>query len=76
MTICQTDANELMVWTVSSDSLAEMHTSVVILVNQFDFSLPENGAEVIWTRINTPVVVGEERKGPQLPLMVTVLGSE
>ena len=49
---------------------------MVALIRQFDFSLPENAREVKWTRSNTPLVVGEEHKGPQLPLKVTVLGNE
>lgn len=57
-------------------SLVELHTFIVTLVRQFDFSLPENAGEVKWTKVNTPTVVGEENKGPQLPLKVTVLGSE
>jgi len=55
-----------------------MHTFLVTLVRHFDFSLPDNGQEVKTTRqlfIN-PVVVGEEHKGPQMPLKVTALGNE
>jgi hypothetical protein len=49
---------------------------LVTLVRQFDFSLPEDGREVKWMKINRPVVVGEEEKGPQLPLKVTLLENE
>jgi hypothetical protein len=52
-----------------------MHTFLVTLVRQFDFSLPENGQEVQVRRprLISPVVVGEEDKGVQIPLRVTVL---
>jgi hypothetical protein len=48
------------------------------LIRQFDFSLPDNGQE-IWKmrpKFIVPVVVGEEQKGPQLPLKVTALRDE
>jgi len=59
-------------------ALIEMHTFLVTLVRHFDFSLPENGQKVKLTRSGTitPLVVGEEDKGPQMPLKVTVLGNE
>jgi len=57
-------------------TVVELHTFLVTLVRQFDFSLPENGREVKWMRGNTPAVVGEEHKGPQLQLKVTALGNE
>ena len=52
-----------------------MHTFLVTLIKQFDFSLPENGQEIWMMRPGTliPVVVGEEHKGPQAPLKVTAL---
>jgi hypothetical protein len=55
-----------------------MHTVLVTLVRQFDFFLPENGQEIKTMRVGliTPVVDGEERKGPQIPLKVTLLGDE
>ena len=54
-----------------------MHTFLVTLVRQFDFSFPpEGGREGKWMRHSTPVVVGEEHKGPQLLLKVTPLGNE
>jgi hypothetical protein len=56
-------------------SLVEIHTFLVTLVRQFNFSLPEDGREVRVTRpgVITPVVVGEEHKGPQLPLKITAV---
>ena len=56
----------------------EMHAFLVTLVRQFDFSLPEDGREVRKLRpgVVTPVMVGEEEKGPQLLLKVTALGNE
>jgi hypothetical protein len=57
-----------------------MHVFLVTLVRQFDFSLPDerHGAKGIALRFGmlTPVVVGEEHKGPQMLLKVTSLGSE
>ena len=57
-----------------------MHAFLVTLVRQFDFSLPDDGPEVksipLALGIMTPVVVGEEHKGPQMLLKVTVLGNE
>lgn len=55
-----------------------MHTFLATLIRQFDFSLPDNGREVRKMRpgIITPVVVGEEHKGPQLPLKVTAIRNE
>lgn len=55
-----------------------MHTFLVTLVRHFDFSLPDNGQEVkaVKMGIIAPVVVGEEHKGPQMPLKVTILGND
>lgn len=60
------------------DSVIEMHTFLVTLLRQFDFSLPNNGQEVRVMRTAgiVPLVVGEEHKGPQMPLKITILGSE
>ena len=58
------------------DSVVELNAFLVTLFRQFDFSLPEGTGEVKWTRTNAPMVAGEEHKGPQLPLKVTVLGFE
>ena len=59
-------------------SIIELHTFLVTLVRQFDFSLPENGQKVkkMGPGFVTPLVVGEEHKGPQMPLKVTVLENE
>lgn len=59
-------------------AVIEMHTFLVTLLRQFDFSLPNNGQEVRALRTIgiTPVIVGEEHKGPQMPLKVTILGGE
>ncbi|KAF9787520.1 cytochrome P450 [Thelephora terrestris] len=64
-------------------ALIELHTVLVTLVRQFDFSLPDNGQKVqkvrsglIASGLISPVVVGEEHKGPQMPLKVTILGNE
>jgi hypothetical protein len=57
-----------------------MHTFLVTLVRQFEFSLPENGQEVKRQSgrpgFLSPLVVGEEHKGPEMPLKVTALGNE
>ena len=55
-----------------------MHTFLVALIRQFDFSLPDKGREVRKMRpgMITPVMVGEEDKGPQLLLKVTALRNE
>ena len=55
-----------------------MHTFLVTLVRQFDFSLPNNGQEIRRLRRESIVVVvaGEEHKGQQLPLMVAALRNE
>ena len=54
-----------------------MYAFLVTLVRQFDFSLPENRREIKKMRLGptiVPVVAGEEHKGAQLPLKVTILG--
>jgi len=55
-----------------------MHTILVTLIRKFDFSLPDNGQEIKWFRQLeiSPMVVGEEDRGPQLPLKVTALRNE
>lgn len=55
-----------------------MHTFLVTLVRQFDFSLPDDGREIksMAQGLLTPVVVGEEEKGPQVPLKITAIGDE
>ena len=62
-----------------ANSVIEMHAFLVTLIRQFDFSLPGNGHEVKRNRplgILLPIVVGEEHKGPQMPLRVTALRNE
>ncbi|KAF9778983.1 cytochrome P450 [Thelephora terrestris] len=56
-------------------AVTELHTFLVTLIRQFDFSLPEDGREIIKTRMGgvAPMVVGEVHKGPQMPLKVTIL---
>ena len=60
------------------DSVVGMRTFLVTLIRQFDFYLPDNGQEVSTLRpgLGMPVVIGEEHKGPQLPLKVTPLRNE
>ena len=56
-----------------------MHAFLVTLIRQFDFSLLGNGREVKRMQrlgVLLPVVVGEEHKGPQMPLKVTTLRNE
>ena len=62
----------------AANSVIELHTFLVTLLRQFDFSIPDNGQEIKKMRPlgMMPVVVGEEHKGPQMPLKVTVLGNE
>ena len=64
--------------TDASNSVIEIHTFLVTLVRQFDFSLLDDGREVRKMRpgIITPVMVGEEHKGPQLLLKVAALRDE
>jgi len=59
-------------------AVIEIHTFLVTLVRHFEFSLPDNGRKVWKLRpgIITPVVVGEEDKGPQLWLKVAALRDE
>jgi len=62
----------------SANSVIEMHTILVTLIRKFDFSLPDNGQEIkMFRQLGvTPMVVGEEDRGPQLPLKVTALRNE
>ncbi|KAF9779010.1 cytochrome P450 [Thelephora terrestris] len=59
-------------------AVIELHTFLVTLVRQFSFALPDNGQKIKKMRPAgiTPTVVGEEHKGPQMPLMVTMLRNE
>jgi hypothetical protein len=74
--IAEPETNKLTPCLFILDSVIEMHTILVTLVRQFEFSLPDNGQEVTMMRggLTTPLVVGEEDKGPQLSLKVTALG--
>jgi hypothetical protein len=74
----QKPTNELINYSLATDSVIEMHAFLVTLVRQFDFFLPENGQEIKTIRVGmiTPLVVGEEQKGPQIPLKVAFLGNE
>lgn len=53
-------------------SLAEIQAFLVTLVREFDFSIPE-GRNIRTARpgMLVPIVIGEEDKGPQLPLKIT-----
>ena len=72
--------NELLInWLPAANSILEMHTFLVALVGQFDFSPPDNGQQIRAMRpagVISPVVIGEEHKGPQMPLKVTALRNE
>ena len=63
----------------AENSVIEMHAFLVTLIRQFDFSLLGNGREVKRMQrlgVLLPIVVGEEHKGPQMPLKVTTLRNE
>ena len=70
--------SKLIAYSFPANSVIEMHTFLVTLIRQFDFSLPGNGQEIKKLRggMAIPAVVGEEHKGPQLPLKVTPLRNE
>jgi len=70
--------SKLIAYSFPANSVIEIHTFLVTLVRQFDFSLPGNGQEIKKLRrgLVFPAVVGEEHKGPQLPLKVTPLRNE
>jgi hypothetical protein len=55
-------------------SVTEIRALLVTLIREFSFSIPE-GTNIRSTRrgIPTPMVIGEEDKGPQLPLTVTLV---
>ena len=56
-------------------SVIELHTFLVTLIRQFEFALPDNAPKITRWRpgVLTPVIEGEEHKGPQMPLKVTPL---
>ena len=72
------ETNELIGRLSATGSVVEMHTFLITLVRHFDFALPDNGQEVKPSRVGliTPLVIGEEHKGPQMPLKVTILENE
>jgi hypothetical protein len=74
----QKPTNGLINCSFATDSVIEMHALLVTLVRQFDFFLPENGQEIKTIRVGliTPLVAGEEQKGPQIPLKVAFLRNE
>ena len=53
-------------------SLMEMQTFLVTLIREFSFSIPE-GRNIRTARPGflVPIVIGEEDRGPQLPLTIT-----
>ena len=57
------------------DSIVEMQAFLVTLVRKFDISQADHHPQI--RRINTgafaPLVLGEEYKGPQLPLKITAI---
>jgi len=59
-------------------AVVEMHTLLVTLIRRYNFSLPDNGQEIRTLKpgMVLPMVVGEEHKGPQLPLKITALMNE
>ena len=72
------ETNQLIDPLFATNSVIQLHTFLVTLVRQFDFSLADNGQEVkkVAPGVMMPIVVGEEHKGPQMPLKVTILGNE
>jgi hypothetical protein len=57
-------------------SVVEMQAFLVTLLSKFEFSTPEGANEIRKDRsgVMMPLVVGEENRGSQLPLKVTLLG--
>ncbi|KAJ7022935.1 hypothetical protein C8F04DRAFT_346867 [Mycena alexandri] len=51
-------------------SLAEMKSLLSILIRTFEFELavPPEGMNTLRMAVQSPVVIGEEEKGPQLPM--------
>jgi cytochrome P450 len=54
-------------------TILEMKVMVYALIRNFKFNLPPNMPAMTrsWLIIQRPVVVGEEHKGPQMPLIVS-----
>ena len=64
---------------IAANSVIQIHTFLVTLIRQFDFSLLGNRQEIKRMRssgILSPVVAGEEHQGPQMPLEVTAVRNE
>ena len=59
-------------------NVIELHAFLVKPIQQLDFSPLDNGQGVrkVQAGLLTPVIAGEEQKGPQLPLKVTALRGE
>ena len=57
------------------DSIVEMQAFIVTLVRKFDISPADHHPQIkrIKTGAFTPLVLGEEYKGPQLPLRITAV---
>jgi hypothetical protein len=55
-----------------------MQAFLITLLSNFEFSIPDGGKDIRRDRsgVMTPMVVGEEDRGAQLPLKVTLLGSK
>ena len=72
------ETNQLIDPLFATNSVIQLHTFLVTLVRQFDFSLADNGQEVkkVAPGVMMPIVVGGGHKGPQMPLKVTILGNE
>ncbi|KAJ7161732.1 cytochrome P450 [Mycena filopes] len=59
-------------------SLAEMKSLLYILIRTFEFelALPVERITTARAAVQRPIVVGEEHKGPQMPLRVRRVGEE
>ena len=57
------------------DSIVEMQAFLVTLVRKFDISPADHHPQIRRSKTGgmAPLVLGEEYKGPQLPLKVTVI---
>ena len=60
------------------DSVVQMQAFLVTLIRRFDISLTDKQPQIRRTGsgLFIPSVRGEEYKGPQLPLKITVIGNE
>jgi len=57
-------------------SVAEIRAFLVTLVREFRFSIPEGrNIRTVRSMIPVPTVIGEEDKGPQLPLTIIPVGA-